>query len=101
MTPTTQPQDAAAPGEPTVECPVCEGTGSDEFYPHLACAACLGSGERRSAPPAGVQATSQAAGVPSVDAVQNNEWSHACPGAGRLLLIPHCEMCDRCGKEPE
>lgn len=29
------------------------------------------------------------------------EWSHQCKGAGRLLLIPAGEMCDRCGMEPE
>lgn len=30
-----------------------------------------------------------------------NEWSHQCKGAGRLLLIPAGEMCDRCGMEPD
>lgn len=27
------------------------------------------------------------------------EWSHQCKGAGRLLLIPRGEQCDRCGRD--
>lgn len=26
-----------------------------------------------------------------------NEWQHTCKAAGRVLLTPHGEQCDRCG----
>jgi hypothetical protein len=32
---------------------------------------------------------------------RQGEWAHQCKSAGRLLLIPHGEMCDRCGKDSQ